>query len=312
MSRILLIQVDGKMPNLALMKISSYYKSLGDSVGFDITNPDKVYSSCIFSDNLSDAMKGRVDYPLAEFYIGGPGLLAPTYLPDEVEHIMPDYSLYPDIDFSLGFTSRGCINDCGFCVVPKIEGCYKENAPIKEFHNPEFEKLILLDNNILAGKKDKIREKFDYILENDLKVSFTQGLDARLIDETVAVWLAELRSYNFHFTRKGYYLAWDFVQNENDIITGIQNLINVGEKPYKMMCYVLVGYNTTHQEDYYRFKKLREISAEPFIMVYNNRKDDKWIRHFARWVNRRYYKSCSLNDYLDKLNYVNELGELFE
>ena len=114
--KILLVQVDGKMPNLALMKISSYYKSKGHETGFGFAKPDKVYVSCIFSKNLGHASGIRHYYPDAEFHIGGPGMERPNSLPEEMEHVMPDYSLYPDMDYSMGFTTRGCIRKCAFCI----------------------------------------------------------------------------------------------------------------------------------------------------------------------------------------------------
>ena len=103
---VLLIQVDGKMPNLALMKISSYYKSKGVSVGFHVKDPSQVYASCIFTKNLPKALGLRGMFSRAEFHLGGPSLYTPNSLPDEMDSVMPDYDLY-GIDYSLGFTTRG-------------------------------------------------------------------------------------------------------------------------------------------------------------------------------------------------------------
>ena len=147
---ILLIDFDSKIPNLAIMKISAYHKLKGDKVGFKTRNPDIVYISCIFSKNLPRAKGIPTMFPKAEVHIGGPAFRSPNYLPDDIEHIMPDYSLY-EMDYSMGFTTRGCIRNCSFCIVPKIEGKFREHAPISEFHNRDFDKLILLDNNFLAS-----------------------------------------------------------------------------------------------------------------------------------------------------------------
>lgn len=98
--KILLIQVDGKMPNLALMKISSYYKSHGHDAGFAFAEPDKVYVSCIFSKNLPHAKGIKHYYPNAEFHIGGPALGRPNSLPDEIERVIPDYEYGPYVEYA--------------------------------------------------------------------------------------------------------------------------------------------------------------------------------------------------------------------
>lgn len=294
--KVLLVQIDGKMANLALMKISSYHKRKGDRIGWAWANPDRVYVSCIFSKNLPHARGVSKFYPEAEIRLGGPALGYPNFLPDEVEHSMPDYSLYPDLDYSMGFTTRGCIRYCPFCIVPKIEGKFREHAPISEFHNLSFDKLVLLDNNFLASTLWK--EKLEYIKNQDLKVSFNQGLDARLIDDEKAHSLAKTQSYNSHFTKRKYFFAWDLIENEKQILRGILKMINVGVPPQRIGVFVLVGFNTSHKQDYYRFSMLRELGVEPYIMIYNNRKDDPWIRYFARWVNRPwFYKNFDFVNY---------------
>ena len=295
----MLVKVDGKMPNLAYLKISSYYKARGDQVGFDVSNPDIAYLSCVFSKNahqtIGRAAMLKAQYPDIEVKMGGPGFGIPTSLPDEIEHRMPDYSLYPEIDYSLGFTTRGCIRNCPFCIVPQIEGSFRENAQISEFHNPEFDKLVLWDNNLLASKK--LYEKLDYIKNRNLKVSFNQGLDARLVTEKMASELAEVKSYNLHFTKPFYYFSWDLIEDEENVLRGLRRMIDAGVPARCLMVYVLVGFNSTHEQDYYRFQKLRELGADSFIMKYNNRRDDKWLNRFARWVNKRIYKSCELSEY---------------
>jgi len=293
--KVMLIQIDGKMPNLALMKISSYHKSKGNQVGWAWANPDRVYISCIFSKNLPHARGIAKFYSEAKVQIGGPALEYPNNLPKEIEHCMPDYSLYPDMDYSLGFTTRGCIRNCPFCIVPKIEGYLKENAHPNEFHNPEFNKIVLMDNNLLAAKSWK--ETLQWIQKQDLKASFNQGLDARLIDKEKAEILAETKSYNLHFTNRTYYFSWDQIEDEKEVLRGLELMVDAGVNPNDLMIYTLVGFNTSHKEDYYRYKTLTERGFEPFIMIYNNRKDDPWIRHFARYVNKRLYRVCDLNDY---------------
>jgi len=182
--------------------------------------------------------------------------------------------------------------------VPQIEGPFRENGIISEFYNPDFDKLVLWDNNLLASKL--LYEKLDYIKDHDLKVSFNQGLDARLVTDKIASELAEVKSYNLHFTKPFYYFSWDLIENEKEVLRGLHRMIDAGIPVRCLMVYTLVGFNTTHEQDYYRFQKLRELGADPFVMRYNNRKDDRWLNRFARWVNKRIYKSCELSEYNSK------------
>ena len=200
------------------------------------------------------------------------------------------------MDYSMGFTTRGCIRRCPFCVVPKIEGEFRQYEPPWQFHPEHFKKMVLMDNNLLASKT--LKKDLDWIKERGIKVCFNQGLDARLVTEDIAKMLKEMKAYNLHFTNRTYYFSWDFVENEEPILRGLTRMIDAGVSPSSLMIYVLVGYNTTHEQDMYRFKKLRELGADPFIMIYNNRKDDRWIRHFGRWVNKRIYKACTFDEYM--------------
>ena len=181
---VLLVDADSKkgFPNLSLMKLSAWYKKEGWSVdlikGLPMAPPlhlyDKSYISVIFFQNKERALDYAMILPNCE--VGGSGYDLTKTLPDEIEHIMPDYSLY-DIDYSIGFTSRGCIRNCGFCVVPKKEGEIRDNAPITEFL--AHDKVMLLDNNFLASPRCK--NNLDFLIINDLKVNFNQGLDLSLI-----------------------------------------------------------------------------------------------------------------------------------
>ena len=161
--RILLIDVDSKIPNLALMKILAWHKAKGDIVvlvhGSQVElgdKPDKVYASIIFKKN-----KHVLDYLLSSFPgipidIGGSGYNLKKELPPEIENMAPDYSLYPEFDYSIGFSSRGCIRNtktCPFCILPIKEGRFMRAQHPREWYNPAFSKITFLDNNILADKE---------------------------------------------------------------------------------------------------------------------------------------------------------------
>ena len=310
--KVVLVHVDGKMPNPALMKLSAFHKKHNDSVmlvkmkdylhpPLELFTADSMYASCIF-DWSDKKVKLLTDFanwkksknPNFGFQIGGSGYNVSLTLPDEIEHTMPDYSLY-GIDYSMGFTSRGCIRNCPWCIVPKKEGVIRDHASISEFHDPKHSKLILLDNNFLASPKWK--DNLFHIIEHKLQVNFNQGLDIRLINDYNANLLAHCQFRNWTFKSELLHFAFDEPKIEDAVRKGVEILKTHGISPRKLMFYMLVGFNTTFEEDIYRFNVLRELGLNPFVMIYNNRKDKPLLRHFARWVNKTVYKKCSFKNY---------------
>lgn len=303
MAKILLVDADSKngFPNLALMKLSAHHKNNGDHVdlikGIPSTAPlrpyDKTFISCIFPQNKAAV----IDYAsqIKNSIIGGSGLDYSIRLDDDIEHILPDYSLY-GVNFSMGFTSRGCIRKCEFCIVPEKEGPIHDHAPITEFLHPDHDKVILLDNNFQASPK--WRENVEFLLANDLKVNFNQGLDIRLINEAFAAYLAELKTYSWHFKNKGrgFHVALDDPKTTAAFLRGMDVLENAGVSPSYVMVYVLVGFNTTYQEDVERVFTILERGAKPYVMRYNGSKKQPQ-RHLARWINRRYYEFVDFGSY---------------
>lgn len=301
--RILLIDVDSRMANLALMKISAWHKFRGDRVYLNkgCCNPDLVYISCIFSKNRSKAL-GMAKMFNCPVEVGGYGV-NDAQLPPEIEHVMPDYSLY-SVDYSLGFTSRGCIRKCSWCLVPEKEGWIRDHAPITEFLHPNHDKLVLLDNNFLASPK--WRENLQFLIDHGLKVSFCQGLDIRLINEENAGILADINYWSTHFKRKYLYFAFDLPSMEEDVRRGVHLLNAAGIKSTYLRFYMLVGFSTTFEQDVHRFQVLKELGVEPFVMKYNGRTDKPLLNKFARWVNKQLYKKFDFWDYNQKGNNVFE------
>jgi hypothetical protein len=281
-----LFDLNSKYHNLALMKLSSYHKQKGDLVEF--YNPlwyktyNRIYVSKIFTKKTINDCYLRPD-----MIMGGSGIDLTIKLPDEIEHTIPDYSLY-NLDYSLGFTTRGCINNCPFCIVPKKEGKIKEHTEVKEFKNPKSDIVILLDNNFLALPSHI--EKLKHYISKGWIMDFNQGLDLRLINDENANLLSKIKYY------KQIRFAWDLMKNEKNIKEGLEIVIKY-IKPYKIMVYILCGFNTTFEEDFYRFTELRRYGVEPFVMIYNNQKKNQKLRNFAKWVNRRYYKVCKWKEY---------------
>lgn len=191
--RISLVDVDGHhFPNLALMKISSWHKEQGDLVEwYDplFSRPDRIYASKVFS-FTPDFLDYAAGDP--EPVCGGTGYDPDVKLPDEIERMIPDYSLYPDFPSALGFLTRGCIRNCPWCIVPKKEGRLREVDDIERVSAGRKE-VVLMDNNFLAADEEFVREQLEKAARRRLKLDFNQGLDARLVTPENARLLADCR-----------------------------------------------------------------------------------------------------------------------
>lgn len=304
-----LIGIGGKLPNLALMKISTYHKSLGDAVTLN-TGGDLTYISCIFSKHRHIAEELLKIYPAVA--VGGPGWDHKITLPPEIEACSPDYSLYGSdtINYGMGRLTAGCPGDCPWCVVPECEGKESKTvAHIESLVNPLSNFVVLLDANILACPDWP--EHFKEIRERKLKVCFTQGLDIRYVNDMVAGELAKLKVSDLHQNNSRIWFAWDRPENEEHVRAGIAALNKAGIKSYRLRFYVLCGYNTTWEQDWHRFEVLRDLGAEPFIMCYEGA--SKKLRVFAWWVNKFIYKKYPWeeNDRWSEADEINGQQTLF-
>lgn len=222
-------------PNLALMKLSAYHKAMGDEVylNFPIAGGGKHYVSSVFTWNM---VKAKREGKLLTGNWGGSGFgdsYYPTVLPSEIETIMPDYSLYHGVDFSLGFTSRGCNRACPWCIVPQKEGKVKAVSSISQFWDRRHKKIVLLDNNILAATNWK--DTFEELVDAGVCVDFTQGLDIRLVDEEVVTWLLRLKAPELRF-------AFDDISQETWVRHGIDLMVKAGVNRRRLNFYVLYGW----------------------------------------------------------------------
>jgi hypothetical protein len=288
MRNVLLVDIDSKIPNLALMKLSAHHKALGDRVYLnECSDPDITFVSCIFTWN-----RGKVTfYPEAN--LGGPGVSLIVTLPGHIEHTMPDYSLY-GCDYSMGFTSRGCIRRCPFCIVPTKEGGIHDNAPVSEFLDPKHRKVMLLDGNLLAAPccKDVLRE----LAHRGLLVNFNQGLDIRLVTDEIAALLGTCQYRSMSFRERRLCFAFDDPKLESLVIRGVERLAAAGIPPKHLMFYVLCGFDTTIQDDLRRVDVIRSLGADPYVMKYNNRQGAE-LNKLARWVNKRICEKVPFSDY---------------
>lgn len=288
-----LIQMDGKLPNLALMKICGYHESLGDIVEWyqgplwDHTY-DKVYASKIFGFTPDQHLPpGTI--------VGGTGIDFKNRLPNVIEAATPSYSLYPECNYHLGFSMKGCRFNCKFCCVPQKEGRpYDHNTIDEILINPNGgNRLMLLDNDFFGGSW---KANLNRIIELKLKVCFVQGLNIRIITQEQAELLAQCNYQNSKFNQKYLTFAWDRFNDRRLIEKGI-SICNAAGIPCKhMQFFVLIGFDTTHEQNIERVMWLKEKGAMPFVMPYN--KDDPYQKAFARWVNHRAtFKSCTWENY---------------
>jgi len=280
-----LIQVDGKWPNLALMKISAWHKKQGDSVEWyrPIFGPyDKVYASKIFTDTPG------YPYCPTTAHQGGSGYNLCIDLPESIESCFPDYSLYPFMDYAMGFTTRGCPRRCPFCIVPQKEGKLRIVGNVEDFYGGQG-KVVLLDNNLTAAPMVHFIKIMGQLKKTGAHVDFSQGLDLRLLTDEHCEALKGVRLW------KQIHFAWDRVQEETKIMDGLRTFEN-HFPPRRAMIYVLIGFDSTPEDDMHRIESLRVRGYNPFIMPFNRR--DSYQRKFARWVNHKaIFKSVAWADY---------------
>lgn len=296
--KVRITQIDGSLPNLALMKLSHWHKSQGHEVYFErsvyrgMFEPeyDIVYGSSIFTTSAKKITLFRQNFPTA--IIGGTG----SDMTLKVENIIGcgdydyenyDYEIYPDFDASIGFTQRGCRLRCSFCVVPRKEGKNIGVNTIYQIWRGEGHprKLHLLDNDFFG--QPAWRDRSEEIIYGKFKVCFNQGINVRLIHEDGAALLSRMLYYDDQFKKRRLYTAWDNRRDENIFKKGIQILTNAGIKPHHIMVYMLCGYwqGETFEDVYYRYDCMKSMGLMPYPMVYG---ENKMLKKFQRWVIRRY------------------------
>ena len=283
-----LIDEDGhNFPNLALMKISAWHKSQGDKVEwcFPLDHYDIVYQSKVFDETYSPGINWT---PMADRIIkGGTGYGLDNTLPYEIEHIYPDYSLYPDLtkDTAYGFLTRGCPRGCKFCIVASKEGrkSYKV-ADLSEFWRGQ-KNISLLDPNILACREHL--ELLEQLAESKAYVNFNQGLDIRLTNEKNIELINRIKVKEIHF-------AWD--NAEDDLKPYFEQYKSLAKhKPHGHYgtVYCLTNFGSTMEQNLYRIYTLRDLGYAPYVMVYDKPNAPREIKDLQRWCNNRLiFRSC--------------------
>ena len=271
-----LVDVDNKnFPNLALMKISAWHKQKGDQVEFvkDTGWYDTVYKSKVFTFTPDIKISCVIN---GETIIGGTGYNIKSKLPEEIDQIIPDYSLY-NCEHAYGFITRGCPNKCEWCIVPEKEGTIKPYSSIHHFIGDK-KTAIIMDNNILAS--DYGIRQIEEIIRLGIKVDFNQGLDSRLIDDAMAKLLSKVKW--LHPVR----LECENAASFNALHKAVEALRWRNVRPSRYFVYTLVK---DVDEAMDRVKRIKGIYCEPFCQPYRNFKTNeeptKEQKRFSRWVN---------------------------
>jgi hypothetical protein len=276
-----LLAVDGhRFPNLALMKLSAWHKAQGDHVewGDMFGSYDRLYMSKVFTFEPDDLMV----YDTKETIKGGTGYLDyETTLPEEVEHIMPDYSLF-GIDYAVGFTTRGCPNKCSFCVVPKKEGGIRPNAEISEFWSGQKD-VVLLDNNILAIDHGIAQLEWSI---GKVRVDCNQGMDARIIAKSE--YLQDLLG-RVKWTRC-IRLACDHKSQMPAVKMAIEGIRTKSGMVHSFFVYTLI--TDDYDDSLERLNFLRSMhGVDPFAQPYRDftatYNPPQWQKDMARWANHK-------------------------
>jgi hypothetical protein len=305
-----LIHADGKLPNLALMKLSAYFRARGEGVRLVRgagqrqlwDPPGEVYGSSIFL--FSARLRARLESEWGSIRWGGTGVRVGSDLAEidagvDWEALAPDYSGYPGEMRSLGFTQRGCRLKCSFCVVPKKEGAARPVRTIRQIWRGESypKKILLLDNDFFgqADWRDRVAE----IREGEFKICLSQGINVRQVGEEEAAALASIEYRDNDFRNRVLYTAWDNLGDERVFKRGVELLRAAGVPPKHLRVYMLVGFSRreTWEQILYRFYEMVALGCEPYPMVYDQERGD--LKAFQRWAIRGLYRAVPWEKYRD-------------
>lgn len=283
-----LIDVDGhNYPNLALMKISAWHKAHGDEVEWywGFSEYDRVYMSKVFDETYTPDIPEPLN--TKEIVKGGTGYGLDNKLPDEIEHIYPDYSLYPELikDTAYGFLTRGCPRGCPFCIVAEKEGRRSDKvADLSKWWSGQ-KNIVLMDPNTLACPDHM--GLLGQLADSGAWVDINQGADARLLTEDNIAALNRIKIKMIHF-------AWDMMEQSESVLRGLELYArygSLGERRRRV--YVLTNYNTSMEENLYRVYKLREMQFDPYVMIYDKPHAPKEVKRLQRWCNNKFiWRSC--------------------
>lgn len=322
--KVLLFQVDGKLPNLALMRLSAWHKAKGDEVLllksvrdlWYVNQPDVAYASSIFYESklkreafaarFGAAITGGDGYrPIwNDLAVIGRNLgsnlreVITDMNPDDIE---PDYTLYPWFTGSIGYSQRGCRLDCGFCRMKTREGNARRVRTLTQLWrgDPHPRHLHLLDNDFFG--QPQWREQLAEARSGGFKVSFTQGINIRLVNEEQARELSTVFYMDDQFKTRRLYTAWDNLGDERIFKKGVETLGAAGIPSKHLMVYMLIGFrkDETWEEIFHRFNEMVALGVHPYPMVFTGHGPRPDLKEFQSWVILRHYEYVPWDKYRD-------------
>lgn len=300
-------QIDGKLPNLAIMRLASYHRSRGDhvtvtrSIYRDLLepSPDLTYGAVIFESSRRLLADFRRQWPVA--VIGGTGSGSWVTVEEAIgqEWQQVDYSDYPDFNVSLGSSMQGCRFRCSFCVVPSKEGMPRSTRSILEIWrgDPHPRKLLLLDSDFFGQPEEAWRERIDEIRIGGFRVCLEQGINIRTITDDQAAALASIEYRDTSFQRRRLYCAWDRLKDERRFFEGVDRLEKAGIPARNLRVYMLIGFDPeeTIESRLYRFHRMTSRGIEPYPMPFDRKRKD--LTSFARWAVTGLYRAVPWDEY---------------
>jgi hypothetical protein len=316
-------QLDGKLPNVALLRLSAWHRERGDTIRFfagaaaaerhlDEPAYDKIYGSAIFTFSKPLVERFRAEFP--EAIVGGTGTGEQITVEELIgEGHELDYSIARGFTASIGFTQRGCRLRCKFCVVPAKEGKARSANTVHDiWRGPGHPKnLHLLDNDFFGQPRDSWLARIAEIREGGFKVCFSQGINIRMVDREVAQALASIEYRDDSFRRRRLMTAWDNLKDERKFFQGVELLDAAGVPPKHLMAYMLVGFDKheTWSRLFHRFHRMAEIGIKPYPMIFGEKKrglpdggsnisyEGRTLGEFQRWVVTGLYRAVEFSDY---------------
>lgn len=286
------------------MKLAHWHRSCGDDVILtrqidrDLFEPayDRVYGSAIFKFSHDRLARFQQQWPDA--VVGGTGTAGLHTVEGLIgrEYERYDYTGY-DVDYSIGFTQRGCRLRCKFCEVPRKEGKPRSVNTIAAIWRgePWPKKLHLLDNDFFGNPY--WRARIDEIRDGKFRVCMSQGINVRLIDEEAAAALATIEYRDTKFQKRRLYTAWDNLKDEEVFFRGVGRLERAGIPPKHLMAYMLIGFDPAETWDriWHRFRRMTDRGIRPYPMVFDKTRKD--LVAFQRWVVTGLYRAVPWNEY---------------
>lgn len=320
MGHVRITQLDGRLPNLALMRLAAWHRERGDTVHFfrgagglarhlDEPAYDRVYASAIFEFSAPLVARFRAQFP--EAIVGGTWNKADRITVEQIvgrPYDECDYSIAPaDFTASLGFTMRGCRFACTFCDVPAKEGKPLATGTVAQiWRGAGWPKHIhLLDNDFFGVPKPVWKARLAEIRDGGYRVAFNQGINIRVVTDEIAEELASVEYRDDQFTRRRLYTAWDSLGDEEVFFRGVSRLERCGIPPQHLLVFMLVGHapGETWADVFYRFNRMVELGIRPYPMPYqgdkrrrlplggfNQRVGHKTLGEFQRWVATGLYR----------------------